>query len=99
MKDDFDPQFRWRSVCARVLAHRGRFAEAEELAQEAVEIVEPTDWYLQRAEAARAFGEVLELAGRTDEARAAYVQAIKFFERKGVVPDAEATRRRLAALA
>jgi class 3 adenylate cyclase/tetratricopeptide (TPR) repeat protein len=99
MADDFDPQFRWRSVCARVLAHRGQFAEADRLAQEAVEIVEPTDWYLQRAEAARGLGEVLELAGRTDEARAAYEQAIEFFERKGVVPDAEAMRRRLADLA
>ena len=36
---------------------------------------------------------------RTDEARAAYEQAIEFFERKGVVPDAEAMRRRLADLA
>jgi class 3 adenylate cyclase/tetratricopeptide (TPR) repeat protein len=99
MKDDFDPQFRWRSVRARVLARRGEFEEAERLAREAVEIVEPTDWYLQRAEAARAFGEVLELAGRTDEAQAAYEQAIEFFERKGVVPDAEAMRRRLADLA
>src|SRR2546423_6530458 len=72
MDDDFDPRFRWRSVRARVLARRGEFDEAETLAREAVQIVEQTDWFLHQAEATEAFGEVLELAGRSDEARAAY---------------------------
>jgi tetratricopeptide (TPR) repeat protein len=98
MEDDFDPKFRWRAVRARVLAHRGEFAEAEGLAREAVEIVEQTDWHLHRAEAVEALAEVLELAGRNDEARAAYEQALEFCDRKGAVPDAEAIRRRSAAL-
>jgi class 3 adenylate cyclase/tetratricopeptide (TPR) repeat protein len=97
--DDFEPQFRWRSIRARALARRDEFEEAERLALEAAAIVESTDWYLQRAEAAQALGEVLELAGRTDEARAAYERAIGFFERKGIAPDAEAARRRIEALA
>ena len=96
--DDFDPQFRWRSIRARVLARRGEFEEAERLAREAVEIVDSTDWHLQRGEAAQAVGEVLELAGRTDEARAAYERAVESFERKGAAPDAEAVRRRLEVL-
>ena len=49
-------------------------------------------------EALTSLGEMLELAGRTDEARASYEQALAEFERKGSVPDVEATRRRLAEL-
>ncbi len=98
VEDDFDPKFRWRTIRARVLAHRGEFAEAERLAREAVEVVGPTDWHMQRGQASVALAEVLELAGRADEARAYYGAAIESFERKGSLPDAEATRRRLAAV-
>ncbi len=98
IEDDFDPNFRWRAVRARVLAHRGEFEEAEKLAREGVEIVEQTDWYLHRGQALSALGEVLELASRPDEARASYEQAIKSFERKGALPDVEAIRRRLEQL-
>jgi class 3 adenylate cyclase/tetratricopeptide (TPR) repeat protein len=98
MADDFDPLFRWRAVLARVLAQRGEFVEAEKLAREGVDIVEQTDWHLHRGEAFAALGEVLELAGRKDEARAAYEKATEAFELKGSLPDLEATRRRIAAL-
>jgi class 3 adenylate cyclase/tetratricopeptide (TPR) repeat protein len=98
MVDDFDPLFRWRAVLARVLAQRGEFVEAEKLAREGVDIVEQTDWHLHRGEAFTALGEVLELAGRRDEARAVYEQAVDAFERKGSLPDLEATRQRIAAL-
>jgi class 3 adenylate cyclase/tetratricopeptide (TPR) repeat protein len=96
--DDFDPIFRWRAVLARVMAQRGEFVEAEKLAREGVEIVEQTDWHLHRGEAFTALGEVLELAGRADEARAIYEQAIEAFELKGSLPDLEATRQRIGAL-
>jgi class 3 adenylate cyclase/tetratricopeptide (TPR) repeat protein len=98
MADDFDPLFRWRAVRARVLAQRGEFLEAEKLAREGVDIVEETDWHLHRGDAFTALGEVLELAGRRDEARAVYEQAIEAFELKGSLPDLEATRQRIAAL-
>jgi class 3 adenylate cyclase/tetratricopeptide (TPR) repeat protein len=98
MVDDFDPLFRWRAVLARVLAQRGDFVEAEKLAREGVDIVEQTDWHLHRGEAFTALGEVLELAGRRDEARAVYEQAVDAFELKGSLPDLEATRQRIAAL-
>jgi hypothetical protein len=42
---------------------------------------------------------LFELAGRVDEARTFYEQAVDAFERKGVLPDAEATRQRLEQLA
>ena len=98
MADDFDPLFRWRAVLARVCAQRGEFVEAEKLAREGVDIVEQTDWHLHRGEAFTALGEVLDLAGRKDEARAAYEKATEAFELKGSLPDLEATRRRIAAL-
>jgi ATP/maltotriose-dependent transcriptional regulator MalT len=99
MEGDFDPDFRWRAVRARVLAHRDEFEEAEQLAREGLEIVEQTDWWLHRGQALSALGEVLELAGRVDEARASYEQAVDAFERKGVLPDAEVARQRLEQLA
>jgi len=95
---DFDAEFRWRALRARVLAHRGELEEAERLALEAVDIVEKTDWHIQRGEAARALGEIMELAGRTDDARAGYERAVECFERKGAFPDAAEARARLAAL-
>jgi tetratricopeptide (TPR) repeat protein len=98
MEDDFDPRFRSRAVRARVLAQRGEFEEAEKLAREAVEIVEQTDWYLHHGQALAALGEVLELAGRPNEARAVYEQAVEAFERKGSLPDADAARRRITTL-
>jgi class 3 adenylate cyclase/tetratricopeptide (TPR) repeat protein len=97
--DDFDPQYKGRAVLARVLARRGEFDEAERLAREAASIAGATDWHRQRGDAFAALAEVLDLAGRTDEARAAYEEALAAFERKQDVPEAAAMRARLAAFA
>jgi hypothetical protein len=43
-------------------------------------------------------GEVLILAGKPDEAAAAFEQALERFERKGNVVSAERTRARLAGV-
>jgi class 3 adenylate cyclase/tetratricopeptide (TPR) repeat protein len=93
--DDFDPMFRWRVVQARVLAHRGEFEQAVALAQEGVDIVNRTDWYLHQGQALAVLAEVLERAGRLDESKAAYEQALERFELKGSVVDADSVRRRL----
>jgi class 3 adenylate cyclase/tetratricopeptide (TPR) repeat protein len=98
-EDDFDPMFRWRAVQARVLAHRGDLDEAVRLAREGVEMVARTDWYLHQGQALAVLAEVLEQAGRRDEANAAYEQALERFELKGSVVDAEAIRQRLGAVA
>ena len=97
--DDFDPMFRWRAVQARVLAHRGDFDEAVRLAREGVELVARTDWYLHQGQALAVLAEVLEQAGRCDEASAVYEEALERFELKGSVVDAEAIRRRLGSIA
>jgi tetratricopeptide (TPR) repeat protein len=98
VRDDFDPQFRSRAVRARVLARRGEFSEAETLAREALAIAELTDWHLAHGIAAAALGEVLALAGRKDDARSFYEQALTSFERKGSLPDIKTTRQRKEGL-
>ncbi len=69
-------------VLARVYANRGDVAAAEELAREAVEIVDGTDSLNSQAEARFDLAEVLAAAGRTDEAAGALEQALERFERK-----------------
>jgi predicted RNA polymerase sigma factor len=54
---------------------------------------------LQRGDAHAVLGEVLELAGKTDDARRSYERAIEFFDLKGSVVDADKIRRRLAVVA
>jgi tetratricopeptide (TPR) repeat protein len=93
--DDFEPMFRWRAVQARVHAHRGEHDQAERLARESVDIVSRTDWCLQHAQAACVLAEVLDAGGRSEEARAAYEQALELFEQKGSIVDADRIRRRL----
>ncbi len=61
-------------------------------------MVSQTDWHHQRGEASAALGEVLELAGRTSDARSAYDRALASYEHKEALPETEAMRRRLAEL-
>ena len=94
-EDDFEPQIRWRTVRARVLARKAEYTEAEALAREAVEIGAQTDWHMFHANALLALAEVLELAGRTTEVPPLIEAAVELYERKGARVDAEAARRRL----
>jgi tetratricopeptide (TPR) repeat protein len=88
----------WRSVRALVLAKRGKQAEAIQLAREAVDIVERTDSLWLQADTYCDLAEVLEAAGRRDEAAAALREALERYERKQIIPLARRTRERLAAL-
>ena len=81
--DDRLTQMLWRQVKAKVLARRGESAEAERLAREAVAIGEETDQLNAVAGAHADLGEVLALAGRADEAAAAFAEALARYERKG----------------
>ena len=56
-----------------------------ELAAGAVELAETTDALNQHAKACRDLGEVLTRAGRTEDARAAYIDALELYEAKGNV--------------
>ena len=69
-EDDFASQGLWRMARARVLASSGAFEEALRLADEAVEIMEGTDYLVYQGDGHEVRGQVLEAAGRGDDARA-----------------------------
>jgi class 3 adenylate cyclase/tetratricopeptide (TPR) repeat protein len=97
-RDDASTQLLACQVQAKVLARRGQHAEAERLAREAVTIADGTQGSILQADARRDLAEVLEVAGRRDEAAAALADALARYERKGAVVPAEQVRTRLAAL-
>ena len=84
--DDIVTQMLWRQVLARVQAQAGRADEAERLAREAIEFGDRTDMLVNRAAAHLDLAEVLEAAGRRDEAAAECAHGLDLFEQKGDVP-------------
>jgi len=82
-----------------VLSHRGSLEEAERLAREAVDIGERTGWLNERGYAWTKLGEVLRQAGREQEARDAFTQALDLYERKGNLVSAGKVREELRASA
>jgi class 3 adenylate cyclase/tetratricopeptide (TPR) repeat protein len=95
---DVATQSLWRQVQARVDSHRGRHAEAEALAREAVALTERTDALNNQAVALCDLAEVLVGAGRTDEAVAVLREALERYERKKNVVAAARVHSRLATL-
>jgi class 3 adenylate cyclase/tetratricopeptide (TPR) repeat protein len=93
--DDFASQASWRMAQARVLADRGGFGEALRLANEAVEINGETDYIGWQGDGLEVKGQVLAAAGRGDDARVAFGEALDRFERKGNVVAAARIRARL----
>ena len=79
-------------------ASRGEHEEAERLAREAVSISGRTDAPMWHGDALYDLAEVLQLAGRTDEAAAVFEQALEQYELKQTMPLVEQTRARLAVL-
>ena len=77
---------------ARVLSVREAHDEAIELAGEAVALAAPLDFFDLKGYAHEALAEVLERAGRREEAVAAAVRAIGFYEQKGNVVSAARMR-------
>jgi predicted ATPase len=66
--DDVDAQMLWRLQQARVSAVRGDVAHAEQLAREAVELLEPTDDVVSKIAALATLASVVRLAGNGHEA-------------------------------
>ena len=79
-----------------MLARRGTYEKAEQLAREAVEIGETTEELSAKAETRADLAEVLAFAGRPDEAAPLLEEALALFEAKENVVRAEQTRARLA---
>jgi hypothetical protein len=97
-QEDIMTQHGWRQTQALVYSARGRHAEAERLAREAVDLSLRGDSLLKQGETLSDLAQVLEAAGRRDEAAAALRDALDRYERKPVIPLARRTRKRLAAL-
>jgi predicted ATPase/class 3 adenylate cyclase len=93
--DDFLSQILWRTARAKAHARRGRMAEAEALAREAIELTNrsPED-LLTSAGAYVDLAEVLECDGRLAEAATCLAEAARRYEAKGdIVALAQARER------
>jgi tetratricopeptide (TPR) repeat protein len=94
-EDDFASQGDWRLVQARVLSERSSFEEALGLAEEAVAIMDATDYLDWQGRGHEVRADVLKAAGRGNDARGAYETALARYERKGNVVAAARVRARM----
>ena len=97
--DDASTQMEWRSAQARVLASRGDYAGAEQIAREAVAIAGSTDYLEFSARAVSALAHVLAASGQVDEAAHWYEEALRLYARKESVLGVERMTARLRELA
>jgi predicted ATPase/class 3 adenylate cyclase len=96
---DVASQIGWRTIRARVLARQGSLQDAEDLAREALELAERTDNLNSQGTALLTLADVLEVAGRSNEAGPLLDHACELFGQKGNVVAAEKTRELRAQLA
>lgn len=97
-EQDATTQALWRQVQALVHARRGRHADAEALAREAVAIIDRSDGLSYQGDALCDLSEVLAVDGRSDEAAAALAEARDRYERKRNLAMVRQVRARLAEL-
>jgi hypothetical protein len=90
--NDVLSQIVWRSTRAKVLAHRGQFEAATDLALEAVAFAEQSDFLSAQGDALMDLAEVLRITGLTDRATSALARAQALYRRKENVVMAERAR-------
>jgi tetratricopeptide (TPR) repeat protein len=95
---DISAQAAWRQAEALVRSARGEHAEAERLAREAVDFLLRGDSPFAQGSVLCNLAQVLEAAGRRDDAVAAWRRALDCYERKEVIPLTRRVRERLAEL-
>ena len=83
LPSDVFAQFMWRGARARLLASGGRSTAAEDLARDAVRIASLSDALRERARVHLALADVLQLSGKTVEARAEMKAARGLLRQKG----------------
>jgi tetratricopeptide (TPR) repeat protein len=98
MEDDLDAQIGWRRSRAKLLAQRGEFESAEQLAREAVEVSGRTDFLDVHARAIEDLAEVLRLAGRPHESVPELEHAIRLHQQKGNIVSTARAQRLLESL-
>jgi class 3 adenylate cyclase/tetratricopeptide (TPR) repeat protein len=90
--DDIASTTLWRTVQAKLLAHKGNRDAALILIGEAVDLLKTTDSVVAQAETLADLAEVLRLAGRGKDADDVLEGAVELFEVKGNVAAVEALR-------
>lgn len=95
---DIESQIGWRLARAQALAARGDVDEAEELARTAVDL-ERRDSPVNHGQALVVLAEILQRAGKTDDAQAATERALHEFRRKGSQALLDRAHRRLGVIA
>lgn len=90
--DDLASQAFGRSAQAMVLAEHGGFDDAEQLAREAVEILEVAEWPGGQGDVRMDLAQVLRMAGHHEDAGRAAREALELYERKGNRPSSDASR-------
>ena len=94
---DCEWQVKRRGVPACLLARHGQIEEGERLAREGVAVASDSEFVVLHADVLLDLAEVLELAGRPEEAREATTKAVSIYERKGNVAAARKARGLLTA--
>jgi len=95
--EDVWTQAVWRQAQALVHSARGQHTEAIGLAEEALGWWSQADSPIRHGEAYCDLAQVLEAAGRRDEAIEAWKQALDRYEQKEIIPLASRIRERIAA--
>lgn len=81
--EDVPSSVNWRRARAKVFARRSQFDEAEQLAREAVGLVEETDMINLHGDALMDLAEVISVGDRQDEATCLITEARHLYELKG----------------
>jgi DNA-binding SARP family transcriptional activator/tetratricopeptide (TPR) repeat protein len=84
-----------RGLYARILADRGRYREAEEIARSAAAISAQTDLLSEHADTLLELSHVLAASGQASEAHSVAAQALELYQRKGNLPGARESLRYL----
>jgi predicted ATPase/DNA-binding SARP family transcriptional activator len=90
---DLSAQAVSQGLYARILADRGHYREAEELARSAAALAAQTDLLSYRADTLLELSHVLAVAGQVAEAHSAATQARDLYQRKGNLPGARESLR------
>jgi tetratricopeptide (TPR) repeat protein len=96
--EDAASEMTWRATRGLIFARRGDFEAGETLVHKAVEIGRGTDDPRSLADCLLDLAEVLELAGRSEEAIPLAEEALGLYEKKGILPSIEQAKARLARL-
>jgi tetratricopeptide (TPR) repeat protein len=97
--EDLSTQAVGQGVTARILADRGHYRDAEELARSAAALAAQSDLLSEHADTLLDLAHVLAAAGRSSEAQEAGIRALDLYRRKGNLPGSRESRRYLTGYA